>query len=362
MVNKSSKEGLRVSAAAAILLLSLVLAGCAGGRSPGSGLPEVYSGAEGINAYFAPESAPSRTVSGSSSDLLLLLSNKGAANVDTSKVTVVVRDSRGYFDFEPTIIKIGEHGEIRLMGRTETGNAGSLESLPVIATAKNFLKDEEAKDSGFLAQVCYAYKTRLTANVCIDTSPTNSQDFRKERKPCIMETPVLLGSQGAPVAVRKIEVMKIAATANDEKVVRPRFSIYISNAGNGNVIDDADPHSYCAPQKGNKYKLGTVKVESASIMGLKLSCDKERTLSNSIKNDFIVCEYTGSEIKEGSGTFATPLSIVLSYGYSSTSSPVPVRIDAARVECGDGECNSYAGETCQNCEDDCWKCDSEDDY
>lgn len=352
---------------AAIIAASIILAGCTGGKSgKGSSLPEVYSGTGGIDAYFAPESVPSRTVSGSSSDLFLLVSNKGAVDADLSKTTVVVRDSRGHFNFNKPILDLNDRrlynepadGEVPLKGRASTGNVGSINSLVVEAKARGFLKDEhESKESGFQAQVCYAYETRLTANVCIDTSPTSISGISRERRPCVMEKPILLQSQGAPVAVKRIEAIKTVDKIKDPagnpiKVVRPRFSVFISNVGNGAVTNPDDPRSYCVlPESGNEKnkdaRLNRVVVERVSLLGNDLTCDKEKALTGKLESDFVVCDYPWNNIQEGSGVFATPISVFLRYGYSSTSDPVPVIIDAARNEQVDLPCVSGQTKECQ---------------
>lgn len=329
----------------AVVIAALLLSGCSqlGGRKdPSLGIPEIYVGTAGFDAAFAAESVPSVVTAGSSSDVVLLLTNKGAVNTPAAIVTV--KDTRGAFTlesakgsekitFNKSLINVTALDGKESAPSTE----GSAEGVVLTLNAKSFVKNEEAVDTGLLASVCYEYGTKLTANVCIDAS---SYSFQKQRKPCDAKAPLALKSQGAPVAVKKVETL----TEKSGKYIKPKFKIYIDNAGTGLIIDKGSIRLFCTDKPEttiSKDKLNIVVVEKAELRGKPLKCnddvsetkDKvEKILSGNAANDYVLCSYDGNDFADGSGTFVTPLKVELSYGYTSTSNPVPIRVEKGIAE------------------------------
>lgn len=327
--------------AAAFLVAVLLITGCGqlGGKNDkGSGIPEVYVGTEGISATFAAESIPSLITTGGQYEVLLMVANRGAADATPEKTTVTVGDTKGLLKFDKASVE-GTELKSRLEGRASEP-AGSLASIKLTVNAKSSLISDST-ETGILATVSYHYMTKLTANVCIDAS---GYSFQKQRKPCDAKVPILLKSQGAPVAVKKIETIS-------EKVagyLRPNFKIYIANAGSGSVT--------------------AIHVDKVELNERPLECVDEntkdgagvtKTLSGTLDNDFVLCAYPSdaNNFKDGSGTFATPLKVELSYGYTSTSNPIPVKVEKG-IQCKEGaerSCSiSGGGSGMQKCIDGHW--------
>lgn len=292
-----------------IIAATLVAAGCGqlGGKgNKGSDIPDVYVGTEGVSVTFAPESVPSLITTGGTYEVLLLITNKGAIDANLQKTTVTVGDTRGLLKFDRDTIEGTSLGS-QLEGKA-SNPAGSLASANLIVNAKSSLISDSTETS-LQATVSYSYLTKLTANVCIDAS---SYSFQKQRKPCDAKVPIVLKSQGAPVAVKKIETL----TEKSDGFVKPKFKIFIGDVGGGSV---------------NIVHVNKVELNDKPLMCLdedpKDSKGITKTLSDIQANDFILCMYGYNDFQDGSGTFVTPLKVELSYGYTSTSEPVPVKVE-----------------------------------
>ncbi|MBI2141245.1 hypothetical protein HYU16_02365 [Candidatus Woesearchaeota archaeon] len=332
---------------AVFLIAVLLIGGCGqigGKRDTGSGIPEIYVGTAGFDAAFAAESVPGLVTAGSSSDVVLLLTNNGAVNTPSAIVTV--KDTRGAFTLESAKgsdkIFFSKPLIITALGGKESASSteGSAEGVVLTLKAQEFSKNVEAVDTGLIASVCYEYGTKLTANVCVDAS---SYSFQKQRKPCDAKAPVALKSQGAPVAIKKIEIV----TEKSGNYVKPKFKIYVDNVGTGLIIGKDSLGLFCTDNPEttiSKDKLNIVVVEKAELRGKPLKCSDdvpeiknaiEKILSGKAADDYILCSYDGNDFEDGSGAFVTPLKIELSYGYTSTSNPVPIRIEKG-IQCEEG--------------------------
>ncbi|MBI2145255.1 hypothetical protein HYU18_02925 [Candidatus Woesearchaeota archaeon] len=326
-----------------ILLIVVLVSGCKGG-SRGVEIPDAFTGVEGMNAWVAPESVASPITAGSSVDFALMISNKGATTVPEGAI-ITLRDTRGAFtvegvdlagdssfSFKTPIITVKK----QLEGKETTSAAGYLNGFRVTARARSFSDNDEAIDTGFLASACYQYVTKLAANVCVDTS---TYSFQKQRKACDSKVPVALKSQGAPVAVRKIETVMERYDVNGKKVIRPKFKIYVANVGNGIVIDKDSLDLFCTAKtiSGDKDRINVVFIDRAELNGQALECSKDADggihLSGKAEKDYILCSYRPkgfeTEFTEEAnlGAFVTSLKLELRYGYNAISAPVPIRVE-----------------------------------
>ncbi|MBI2549983.1 hypothetical protein HYV83_02275 [Candidatus Woesearchaeota archaeon] len=312
------------------VLVVLLVSGCGqlGAKTnKGIDLPEIYVGTEGVDAQFAPDTIPKATTEGSVHYALLIVSNKGAAGVDPKALTILARDDGAAFKFEPAVIDSGNIGIATLPGK-ETNPSGYLDSIKVKATANDL--GGKGAETNLLATVCYPYRTNLTANVCIDTT-LGTPSFQKVRKPCDAEKPLVFRSQGAPVAITKIEPRQ----ASGDGYVVPKFKIFITNVGKGRIIDKRGIATACTDDSKNadKEKSGVVSVDIVGLKDENLKCtETEKTITETSADDYILCEYTGTDLNKDLGVFVTPLSIGLSYGYKSTSAPVHVSVEKGVIQ------------------------------
>ena len=337
---RNHEHALTLPVAVALLVVVVLVAGC-GRNGGGSTIPDIYVGFEGVNVAFARESVPSTVSAGSSYDVVLLITNNGAATSD--KVIVSLKDQK-VFTFTPKQIGTGLSYNSPILSINkplpgkDTDIAGYLDSVTFAMTSKSdaLAVGEEKKDTDLRADVCYSYKTKLTANVCIDAS---SYSFQKQRKPCDYKAPLVFNKgQGAPVAVKRIETLEPDKSGG---FVKPRFKIFIGNVGNGLIIHQDKLDLFCTDKKqaakDDSPKINVVRVNNVELNGKSLGkgiqCSDtlngktETVLDGSVAKDYILCEYQGADFAEGSGTFVTPLMVELSYGYTFTSNPIPIIVE-----------------------------------
>lgn len=343
-VNKlCSNNSIILATALAIVLLT---AGCGqlGSRDKGSTIPEVYFGTAGVEATFAPDGVPNVMTEDSSSEVILLIANKGAVDADISDAVVKVSDNAAAVVFGTEMKRVKVIGGSELIGMLTvkdlkegkmlpgkvSNTVGSLDSIKVKVKAEN-IPGEDAVDTGLLSTICYRYATKLTANVCVDAAPFS---FQKQRKPCDAKLPLAFQSQGAPVAVKRIDTL---SPEKEGGFVKPKFKVYFANVGNGLVVDKNSLSQFCTDSGDTKTddKVKIVWVDSVMLNGKELVCNNKDekgnarpiTITGKLENDFVLCTYPDNDFADGSGVFATPLKVELSYGYRSTSEPVPVRVE-----------------------------------
>lgn len=338
MANKKSRLIKSVLVAAALVAVLLV-GGCSqlgSGKGRGSSIPEVYTGTAGVDAAFAPDGVPGVMTERSSSEAVLFITNNGAVDADISTAIVTVSDNSEAVVFDDKKVKVilgsellgmlkaGDLKDGKLLPGKETGVVGSLVSLLVRVKARA-IAGKDPVDTGLQAKVCYGYKTKLTANVCVDAAPYS---FQKQRKPCDAKLPLSFQSQGAPVAVKRIETL---APEKESDFVKPKFKIFLANVGNGLAIDKDSLNLFCIDDTKTRNvedKVGVVQVDSIVLNNKGLVCNKKLvTLTGNLANNFVLCSYPYNDFADGSGVFATPLKVEVSYGYRSTSNPVPVRVE-----------------------------------
>ena len=91
---RNHEHALTLPVAVALLVVVVLVAGC-GRNGGGSTIPDIYVGFEGVNVAFARESVPSTVSAGSSYDVVLLITNNGAATSD--KAIVSLKDPKKLF-------------------------------------------------------------------------------------------------------------------------------------------------------------------------------------------------------------------------------------------------------------------------
>jgi hypothetical protein len=137
--------------------------------------------------------------------------------------------------------------------------------------------------------------------VCIDPNPYSGQE-----KVCIPQT-VSLSSQGAPVAVTRIE-----QESTRQKIF---FTIHVQDLGNGQVyslfsLDACNPYY---GERVNPADKDIVEIAFVSVGDQRLDCNTHRLRLNNGYGVF-TCTYD-VEYKEATSAYKTPLYIHLLYGY-----------------------------------------------
>ncbi|MFA6073253.1 MAG: hypothetical protein WC758_04020 [Candidatus Woesearchaeota archaeon] len=158
---------------------------------------------------------------------------------------------------------------------------------------------------------CYGYTTFVSPMICIDPDP-----FSTEKKVCTSSTYTWGGSQGAPVAVTRLQ-----QTNTGKEVV---LDITIKNIGPGTVWDAGYMES-CSPYMPGSVKanmLNTVYIGYAYIGTKALDCTNyyRIRLDPTTKDARFICRYDMSDADNVGSAYAIPLRMELWYGYEETIS------------------------------------------
>lgn len=310
----------------AVLLICIpfILASC----SQQAGTIAAIEGTEGLLFNFMPNSPPARITVGSAGDtfsIAVQARNGGAFSKDRS-----VEGKLFLGGYDRNIVEIADSSQVIetkfLEKRDAVNPKGGLDLFEFEGkiNAQNLLA--ESYNFNLLATACYNYETKAGPSVCIDPRPYETG----VEKACAVG-PISLSSQGAPIAITKIEEEVLA-----EEI---QFRITIENVGGGRAInkgsaDDCNPFDNKVDLRQNidfvYLEVGYPKLGSDATW---LEC-RPKNDDNSIRliegEGFIICKWKKPEamkendygLKQG---YTTPLIINLNYLYmSSIQQPVQV--------------------------------------
>lgn len=267
-------------------------------------------GFDALSLKFIEKPALKEAYEDTQFSLNLLLENKGAHDIGDGIVKIAVEED--YLSLETSSFY-----DFSLNGKSITSTKGE-QDLTTYSLNTKSIPDPESTTHTTHTYVtsCYNYQTDFSQDVCIDTDIYGL----KQDKPCTQKDITLGGGQGAPVAVTKIETTMFYHS--QENQIEPRFTIYIENKGNGNVINKYKIEEICsstATEEGD-YNLIDITAELFErTTPIKLNCKPENPIKLKEKQRKVVCTYTEG-INTDSGTYTTPLHINIDYGYTTTIS------------------------------------------
>jgi len=117
-----------------------------------------------------------------------------------------------------------------LEGKSIFNYNGGTDVLEYKAKAKSAGRLSEEHEVTVVATACYDYTTKWNQEICIDTDINKMNIFEGACE----ATDISLTSQGAPLTITKIESHMIPTGTG---YIRPMFTIYVQNKGNGKVIN-----------------------------------------------------------------------------------------------------------------------------
>ena len=339
---------------ASLFILLVMISGfsfsCSQKKDTKKTIDDIRVGTDGISVNFLANNPPA-TVHAESNlpnnfDVIVELANKGVypqpdeATALKGKVFLSGFDTN-ILDFSEKSIDLGKK---QLSGKSLVNPIGSSDIGVFKGKVPTIILDNLKVDKyepTLLATLCYHYQTIAGPSVCIDPDPYTTV---KQKKVC-EASPVTLTSQGAPVAVVKVD--EEAFSTNTQ------FKITIKNVGNGDVIRDraeafanqpsgsnpysgdqsVDPVDRCDPfgaSKLGREDIDKVYVEEVSVGQTSLICWPFTDTSSKSPQGFIrllngegsvICELqkTDSGYPGGKTAYSTPLKIVLDYVYKTTA-------------------------------------------
>jgi hypothetical protein len=197
--------------------------------------------------------------------------------------------------------------EYLLRGNNYNFPGGEQDYLVFDGSITNWPKNLEESPQTFMITNCYAYTTYASPNVCIDPQP-----FAPGRKACTPKPITWSGSQGAPVAISRVE--------QENTPYSVVFTISVSNVGNGDVYDLGKVMK-CSPYSNDKLMardFNVVMVGDVRIGRQLLHCQpKDKIIRLVNGKGQITCTYDLEYATARTG-YMTPLIVELWYGYSET--------------------------------------------
>jgi hypothetical protein len=294
----------------ALFVILLVLLGCSRGPSKQNVQEDYHVGTQGVEINFLTNSPPSRIYDGDTLDIAVEVKNRGAY---PSGQTFQGKLEIGGFD--PASIRGSWDGGNSIPTSLEGKNQYNPEGGYAVMTYKDRSGvrvpfDADYYEPNILIHSCYKYETTADVMVCIDPEPYKVVE---ERKVCNMDSGVFStgGSQGAPIAVTKVE-----EEVGSDKIY---FRVYFSNAGSGSVML---PSSYSQCPFDLKLEdldkvVATVKLPYDASP----ECSPKGTASDPVRltngQGYMFCKFAKPATQSA---YTTSLNIKAEYVYSSSIS------------------------------------------
>ncbi len=316
----------------ALLILLVVFSGCKGKKDVKKSIEEIRTGTDGIVITFLPLNPPDTVHIDQNTnkfDIVLELQNKGVYPPGDSPTGPNGKTFIGGHDAKIVNIKPKDTNDLAtkaLQGKSLINLNGGSDLITFTAEVNLANLNVEKYPVTLLATACYEYETIAGPTVCIDPNPYSTI---QEKKICQVQD-IALSSQGAPVAVTKVEEEAFAE--------KTQFKITIKNVGLGDVIkyEAAEGGEKCNPLVGDKKltrdDVDKVLLSEVKIADYQLQCKPfaESTgpiqgTSGSVRlingEGSIVCDFTKQayqNYRDSKTSFTTPLTIHLKYFYRST--------------------------------------------
>lgn len=285
---------------------------------------EIYKGTDGLVMSFWKDTPPKEVYASTDTeraqfDIAIELQNKGAYNIEQGWLTLVLENDYMLIDEW----KQGEHisysGDSRatfdLEGKSLLNPIGGKDLTTIRINANKFPETlSETHTSSILLAACYKYQTSVYENVCVDTDVYN---LRNLDKPCNVKD-MSLTSQGAPIAITKVEVQMMPHENQDR--IKPIFTIYVENKGNGEVIKSGVAIENACSSGSLRIKENDINVVDikAYLSGREYQLDcNPGYVKLKEKQGVIRCSLKDGKEKQY-GTYEAPLIIDLDYGYMQT--------------------------------------------
>ena len=279
----------------AFLLMLLVLLSCR------QQVPETdyRSGTQGLAINFLPGSPPAKVYSGSPLGLALELRNSGAYDIDGEARIFLTGYDPEAISFHNLYDRHVQMDVPPILGKSPYMPDGGYEILDIPDSGARVPQGDSYTPT-LMATSCYRYKTLATPTVCIVSDPAA---ILRDRV-CEPKT-VTLTSQGAPVAVTKVEEEVMQQSIN--------FIITIRNMGDGRVIDKDQLDKCPFDLKHTDVNIVDVEVEltGAGTPECNPSDMRVRLVDGT---GVFFCRFPVA-LKT---SYTTPLVIRLDYGYSSS--------------------------------------------
>ena len=304
-----------------------------------------YVGTEGVVFDFSSNMPPSVLYENTPAIVSFDVFNRGAYSIrDPEKGIITLRYDNLYFSSDRRSVYF-EGDRVNINGFTLEGRQpgyprGDRTLVELGRLDINEIQgDRSAVTTRLSASICYPYKTFLTETVCVDTDV-----FEGVSDPvCRSRGAYTYSSQGAPIAISKIEPRMIPRSRQEEAqdvhtsvvdpetgqflgiaeisegtelfIIQPVFEIEVRNAGRGTVFysSSSDTHDVCTGM-GSARELNQVKI-SAMLGSQEMDCSPEIV---TLRNDrgTTICRVPDSDLVPTIGSYTQIINVEAEYYYS----------------------------------------------
>lgn len=323
----------------------IILLGCTGIKTGGeislTTSKDFYKGTGGLSLTLIENTPPKEVYEKTDFIIGFNIQNEGSHDIEDGIITLglekdyvnIIEDWKNDLgkteSGEDKLIPIKDNLNslsFKLAGRNVYTPAGEQGIVYVTAQPNQLAVQSQSLKSNIAITACYPYRTEVVTTVCIDTDITNT---RVREKSCLIKD-INLDSQGAPIAVTKIEY-KMLPKGHD--FVKPEFIITLENKGNGEVIkpnkkliENACGLSKIFSEDEQKLSFNIIHLRAYLSSGDQAQLRCEPALDDYIANvrlkekKGIARCILDDGINIVRGTFTTPLRILIDYGYTFTVS------------------------------------------
>jgi len=299
-----------------LAILCLFLLSCSG-NSSNVGQITLQTGTDGLNMQIVKKGFTKEVSEGERIFVTLEMRNEGFSDITNGKLLLTLEPD--FMELESWDLPeefrtdFGNSVSFNLKGKTLAIPRGELQVVRAIIQTKDVDSTLKKVDSRFIINACYAYSTILSKTICIDTDPFG---LGVAKKSCDAKD-ISLSSQGAPIAIKKIEQKVLPGNNKDE--VRLEFSIYADNVGEGTIIDRNRYSQICSGQELVTEDFNSISLDRVQFSGYEYSQDfQDMDCTNPMiktKDGYYSRCVMKDGIPKSKLTFETPLIVQLSYGY-----------------------------------------------
>ncbi|NQV08795.1 hypothetical protein HQ529_03010 [Candidatus Woesearchaeota archaeon] len=301
------------------IVVLFFLSGCEIGTQDTVMDSDVHTGTQGLIISTISGSPPKEILHRSPFQIGLELRNKGATNINNGYVLVkYIGKGKDYFNILDENTKA-----FSLEGKSVLNLGGGYDIL--LFNVENTAVSKEEEPGYFFGIIgCYDYKTSASVEVCLN--PVSAETAKIGLDVCSTDD-LVLGSQGAPIAVKKIKEYILPKQESGKSIVY--FNVYLQNVGGGSIALLENYTDVCRG-KGKTINLEDVKI-SAKIKNEEMSCEKVGKDKENPEQVIFICS-TALEILE---SHTTILNIEAKYGYITKEIGVTMKV------------NKIAGDFCE---------------
>ena len=291
-----------------LILVLFLISGCGSFSLNRGSISDVkiYTGTSGLELEFLKDNPPREVYEDQIFKATVFLRNDGAFDISSGYLLIGLEE-----DYMKLLYEYDQRLDLQLNGKSMQTPVGEERIEEFTIKTKKIDPQTQEHESSIYVTSCYKYRTELHQDVCIDPDVYNLKPIEKA---CEVKD-ISLSSQGAPVAITKIEE-KISSSESEEIMI-PQFIIYIQNKGKGEVIDERKIDDVCSAKPLTSEDINKLTI-AAYLSGIPLEC-KPYELKLKNKQEKVICSLKEG-IKKDEPAFTTLLSVILDYGYTQTIS------------------------------------------